>query len=220
MIEYLLFDLDGTLTDPKEGITKCFQYALCAAGIAAPSSDELTWVIGPPLMDSFMQGYNFSKEQAEIATAKYRERYEPIGWQENIPYKGIKEALETLKEAGFTLAVATSKPEGMAEKILEHFGLAEYFKVIGGASRDLSRAKKSDVLIYTLDQLGLNDWSKVLMIGDRKYDVEGAKQLEIPCLGVLYGYGNLEELTTAGAVAIVESIQEMTEYCLNLKKEQ
>ena len=218
MIEYLLFDLDGTLTDPKEGITKCFQCALCAAGIAVPPADELTWVIGPPLMDSFMQGYNFSKEQAEIATAKYRERYESIGWQENIPYKGIKEALETLKEAGFILAVATSKPEGMAEKILEHFGLADYFKVIGGASRDLSRAKKSDVLLYTLDRLGLKEWFKVLMIGDRKYDVEGAKQLKIPCLGVLYGYGNLEELTKAGAVATAGSIQEMTEYCLNLKK--
>lgn len=211
---YLLFDLDGTLTDPKEGITKCFQYALESFGIYEPDADKLTWVIGPPLVDSFMQGYGFTKEQAEQGTAKYRERFTPIGWKENEVYPGIQEALLRLKEAGFVLATATSKPENMAETILEHFGLAEYFAVIGGASLDMSRARKADVLRYTLERLGVKDMSEVLMIGDRKYDVEGAKEFGIPCLGVLYGYGSKEELQQAGAVALVQDAAQLCEWCI------
>ncbi|MDE7298252.1 MAG: HAD family hydrolase [Lachnospiraceae bacterium] len=216
MVKYLLFDLDGTLTDPKEGITKCFQYALEAFGIAPPAADELTWVIGPPLMESFMQGCGFSEERAKEATAKYRERYEPVGWQENQAYPGIADELARLREAGFVLALATSKPEHMAERILEHFGLADYFEVIGGASRDLSRTRKEEVLRYTLDRLGVEDMDEVLMIGDRKYDVEGAGQLGIPCLGVTWGYGSREELEKAGATAIAGSVREMADYCLSL----
>ena len=130
MVRYLLFDLDGTLTDPKEGITKCFQYALESFGIEPPATDELTWVIGPPLMESFEQGCGFSEERALEATAKYRERYEAVGWEENKLYPGMTEVLERLREAGFVLAVATSKPEHMAERILRHFGLADFFEVI------------------------------------------------------------------------------------------
>lgn len=211
---YLLFDLDGTLTDPKEGITKCFQYALESFGIHEPDADKLTWIIGPPLMDSFMHGYGFSKEQAELATAKYRERYTPVGWRENKVYPGIREALSQLRDAGFVLATATSKPENMARTILEHFGLAEYFAVIGGASLDLSRARKADVLRYTLERLGVEDTGGVLMIGDRKYDVEGAGKLGIACLGVLYGYGSEEELRTAGAVALVRDAAQLCAWCV------
>lgn len=211
---YLLFDLDGTLTDPKEGITKCFQYALESFGIHEPDADKLTWVIGPPLVDSFMQGYGFTKEQAERGTAKYRERYAPVGWKENKVYPGIKEALSRLRDAGFVLATATSKPENMAETIISHFGLAEYFAVIGGASLDLSRTRKADVLRYTLERLGVKDTGGVLMIGDRKYDVEGAKEFGIPCLGVLYGYGSREELREAGAAALVQNAEELCEWCM------
>ncbi|MDE7212642.1 MAG: HAD family hydrolase [Lachnospiraceae bacterium] len=212
--QYLLFDLDGTLTDPKEGITRCFQYALESFGIHAPDADKLTWVIGPPLVDSFMEGYGFTLEQAKQGTAKYRERYTPIGWKENEAYPGIAQALRTLKEAGFVLATATSKPEDMARKILEHFGLLEYFSFVGGASLDLSRCGKADVIRYTLDNLGVKDCGKVLMVGDRKYDVEGAKEFGIPCLGVLYGYGNREELTQAGATALVEDTEELCAWCM------
>lgn len=214
MVKYLLFDLDGTLTDPKEGITRCFQYALEYFGLPVTPADELEWIIGPPLVDSFMQGYGFSAEKAELGTAKYRERFTDVGWKENKVYPGIDRALKTLKEAGFLLAVATSKPENMAERILEYFGLAQYFDVIGGASLDLSRSRKADVLRYTLERLKVQDTSEVLMIGDRKYDVEGAKEFGIPCLGVLYGYGSREELVEAGAAAVAESVEELTEKCL------
>lgn len=216
-MRYLLFDLDGTLTDPKEGITRCFQYALEYYGIQEENTDELTWMIGPPLMDSFMQGYGFSKEQAEAATAKYRERFVPVGWKENKVYPGIPEALKELKEAGFVLAVATSKPEDMAKRILEYFELAEYFDFIGGASMDLTRARKADVLEYVLKSLGAGSRSEVLMIGDRKYDVEGAKQAGLACLGVLYGYGSREELEQSGAVFLAATVEEMKEYCLKQK---
>lgn len=211
---YLIFDLDGTLTDPKEGITRCFQYALESFGIHEPDADRLTWVIGPPLVDSFMQGYAFTREQAERATAKYRERYIPVGWKENEVYPGIREALARLRDAGFILATATSKPENMAQTILAHFGLAEYFTVIGGASLDSSRSKKADVLRYTLERLGVKDTGGVLMIGDRKYDVEGAKEFGIPCLGVLYGYGSRAELENAGAAALAESPEELCAWCI------
>lgn len=212
-MKYLLFDLDGTLTDPKEGITRCFQYALEAYGIHEENLDALAWVIGPPLADSFMQGYGFTKEKALEAVEKYRERYAPLGWKENVPYPGMKQALAELKTAGFVLAVATSKPEDMATQILEHFGMAEYFTVIGGATRDLSRVKKADILEYVLEKLGVVDRNECLMIGDRKFDVEGAKKAGFPCLGVLYGYGSEEELREAGAAALAATVQEMKEYC-------
>lgn len=212
--QYLLFDLDGTLTDPKEGITKCFQYALESFGIHEPDADKLTWVIGPPLAESFMEGYGFTPEQAQQGTAKYRERFTPIGWKENEVYPGIARTLRTLKEAGFVLATATSKPENMARQILEYFGLAEYFSFIGGASLDLSRSKKPDVIRYTLDGLEVKDCGEVLMVGDRKYDVEGAKEFGIPCLGVLYGYGSRQELLQAGAVALVEDTKELCTWCM------
>ncbi len=218
MVRYLLFDLDGTLTDPKEGITKCFQYALEAFGITPPPADELTWVIGPPLMESFEQGCGFSEERAQEATTKYRERYEAVGWGENRLYAGVAEALTCLREAGFVLAVATSKPEHMAKRILEHFGLEGFFEVIGGATMDRSRSKKADVVSYTLERLGVLKREEALMIGDRKYDVEGAGQLGIPCLGVTWGYGGMEELEKAGAVAVAESMKEMTDYCVSLRK--
>lgn len=205
-MKYLLFDLDGTLTDPKEGITRCFQYALEEFNIYEEDVEKLTWIIGPPLMDSFMQGYGFTKEQAERATAKYRERYIPIGWKENKLYPDIPEVLAKLKEAGYVIALATSKPQDMARKILEHFDLAKYFTFIGGASMDLSRARKEEVIEYVLQELKVVDRNEVLMIGDRKYDILGAKQTGLHSLGVLYGYGDREELETAGADEIAETV--------------
>ncbi len=212
--QYLLFDLDGTLTDPKEGITKSFQYALEALGIHEPDADKLTWVIGPPLMESLMRGYGLNEEQAKFGTEKYRERYVPVGYAENSVYTGMEEVLVKLCEAGFVLATATSKPTGMAEKILEHFGLSKYFSVVGGASMDSSRSKKVDVIRHTLNLLGVSETDKVLMIGDREYDVLGAKELGIDCLGVLYGYGSEEELSKAGAFGLVKDTMELYSWCM------
>lgn len=218
--KYLLFDLDGTLTDPKEGITKCFQYALESVGIEESDPDKLTWIIGPPLVDSFMKGYGFSQEKAEELTMKYRERYRPIGWKENVPYEGIVEALKRLHEAGFVIALATSKPEETSIQILELFGMAPYFDFIGGASFDLSRVRKAEVIAYVLNNLGIAYEEgkpleeEVWMIGDTCYDVEGAAKFGIPCLGVLYGYGKKEDLEAAGAAAIVETVNEVAEFFL------
>lgn len=211
---YLLFDLDGTLTDPKEGITKSFQYALKDFGIDEPDIDRLTWMIGPPLIESFMGGYGFTQKQAERGMAKYRERYTAIGWAENKEYPGIAQTLLKLKEAGFVLATATSKPVDMAEKILEHFKLAQYFEVIGGASLDLSRCQKSSVIQYTLDCLNVHEMGQVLMIGDRKYDALGAQEFGMDCLGVLYGYGSEEELMQAGVAGLVKNAEELYTWCM------
>ncbi len=208
-MRYLLFDLDGTLTDPKEGITRCFQYALEDFGIHEEDADKLEWIIGPPLVESFMQGYGFSQEQAERATAKYRERFAPVGWAENKVYPGIPQLLAKLKAEGYVLALATSKPEPLAVKIMEHFGLAEYFTVLGGASMDLSRSKKEEVIEYVLERLGVTDRSRVLMIGDRKYDILGAKRAGLRSLGVLYGYGDRKELEAAGADEIAETVEDI-----------
>lgn len=212
--KYLFFDLDGTLTDPKEGITKCVQYALEEFGIHEPDSDKLTWMIGPPLTESFAQGYGFTEEQAKRGIEKYRERFNVVGWAENKEYPGIAQTLSKLKEAGFILATATSKPADMAGKILEHFGLAQYFTVIGGASADFSRYSKESVIRYTLDCLGVQDHRQVLMIGDRKYDALGAKEFGMDCLGVLYGYGSEEELLAAGVIGLVKDVNELYEWCM------
>lgn len=212
--QYLLFDLDGTLTDPKEGITKCFQYALKDFGIDEPDINQLTWMIGPPLIESFMEGYGFTKEEAERGIKKYRERYTTVGWAENKKYPGIAQTLFKLREAGFVLATATSKPMDMAKKILKHFDLAQYFEVIGGASLDLSRCQKSSVIEYTLDCLNVHGTEQVLMIGDRKYDALGAKEFGMDCLGVLYGYGSGEELLQAGVVGLVKDAEELYTWCM------
>lgn len=215
-MRYLLFDLDGTLTDPKEGILKCFQYALESYGIREENDDALTWVIGPPLVESFMQGYGFDLKKAKEATEKYRERYRPIGWKENKLYPGIREQLERLRNAGYHLGLATSKPEDLARKIMDYFELTECFDFVGGASSDLSRARKEQVIQYVMAQMNITPEDTVLMIGDRKYDVLGAKEFDIPCLGVLYGYGDEKELAKAGAYALCANVEGLSEAVENV----
>lgn len=207
--DYIFFDLDGTLTDPKEGITKSAAYALAAFGVETEKLDDLCKFIGPPLRDSFVEFYGFSKEQADEGIRKFRERFETVGWKENIPYPGIKELLATLKDSGKHLVVATSKPEVMAERILQYFDLDGYFEFIAGADMEEIRVKKADVLRYAIEQLEYFEEKHAVMVGDRIHDVAGAKETGLDTIGVLYGYGGREELVNAGADEIAGSVEEL-----------
>ena len=215
--EYLLFDLDGTLTDPKLGITSCVQYALKSFGIDEPDLDKLEPFIGPPLKDSFMQFYGFDDEKAEAAVEKYRERFKDQGIFENEVYRGIPEMLKKLKLRGLHLAVASSKPTVFVERILEHFKIRQYFEVIVGSELDGTRTDKAEVVLEALRQLfpdGRVQKHKVFMIGDRKFDVEGARSMGIESVGVSFGYGSMEELMEAHADYIVRSVEELKRFLL------
>ncbi len=204
--EHLLFDLDGTLTDPKEGITKSVQYALNAFGIPAEDREKLLCFIGPPLKDSFMEFYGFTEEEAGKAVISYREYFKDKGMLDNQVYEGVHSVLEALLKKGKKLYVASSKPEIFVRKILEHFQLDSYFIFAGGADLEGTRGRKADVIRYVLKECQLTDRSKIVMIGDRKHDILGAKEVGIDSVGVLYGYGSRQELKDAGAELIAETI--------------
>ena len=206
---YVLFDLDGTVTDPEEGITKSVQYALQHFSIEVQERRELYKFIGPPLKDSFMEFYGFTEQQAGEALLKYRERFEVTGWRENVVYDGMEKLLRHLRSRGKRIMLATSKPEVFAEQILVYFGLRDYFDFVGGASLDGRRNYKADVIRYVLDANGISNREKTVMVGDRKFDILGAKEFGLETVGVLYGYGDREELTTAGADHLVESVAEL-----------
>lgn len=205
--ELCLFDLDGTLTDPAEGITNSILYALREMGAETPERKTLYRFIGPPLAESFREF--FPEERVEEAIQTYRVYFQKQGMFENVVYPGVPEMLRGLRAAGVPIAVATSKPEEFAVTILEHFGLAENFAVVGGASMDDSRNDKTSVVRYTLERLRIAPSPSVVMIGDRKYDVEGAKAVGITPVGVAWGYGSREELLRAGAETLVESPEEL-----------
>lgn len=209
--QYILFDLDGTITESEPGIVNSVCYALGKMGIAVADKADLKKFIGPPLVDSMRRFYQMSQEEAEQAVAYYREYYAEKGIFENAVYEGFAEAAGQLRRAGKVLAVATSKPEHYAKRIAEHFGIADLFVEIYGASMDASRLKKSDVIRYALEEMKIDESLKstVLMVGDREHDVAGAKENGIDCMGVLYGYGDREELELAGADYIVETTWEI-----------
>jgi phosphoglycolate phosphatase len=208
--EFLLFDLDGTLTNPKLGITKSFQYALKAFGIVIDDLDELIPCIGPPLRDSFKNFYAFSEEEAERAVAKYREYFGSQGIFENALYNGVPALLGEQATRDKKLIVATSKPTVYAKKILEHFGIAASFAFVSGSEMDGTRSGKAEVIRYALENMGVTDRSKAIMIGDRKHDILGAKALGMDSIGVLYGYGSREELEGAGADYIAENVEALS----------
>lgn len=215
MKEYLLFDLDGTLTDPKLGITSCVQYALKAFGIEEPDLDKLEPFIGPPLKESFKEFYGFDEEKAAAAVEKYRERFKDIGLYENTIYEGIENMLYNLKVNGMHLAVASSKPTVFVERILEHFKIKQYFEVIVGSELDGRRVNKDEVVqeaLHRLFQGRVVEKDKVYMIGDRRFDVEGARAQGIESVGVSYGYGSIEELKEAQADYIVRSVPELERF--------
>lgn len=221
MNDYILFDLDGTLTDPKEGITTCVQYALASFGIEEPDLNKLTPFIGPPLKDSFMEFYGFDEEKAEAAVEKYRERFKDTGIFENRIYDGIPELIRKLKGNKKKLAVASSKPTVFVERILEHFDIRRYFDVVVGSELDGRRTDKAEVVAEALRRLygeNAEDLEKkkqnTLMVGDRKFDVKGAKDEGVVSVAVTYGYGPMDELKIAKPDYIVRSVAELEKLLL------
>ncbi len=212
MYEYILFDLDGTLTDSAEGIVNSVIYALKKKGIEEHDRAKLNAFVGPPLMDSFMKYYGMTKEEAREMVPLYREYFEPKGWAENRVYEGIPEALAKLRAQGKHLLVATSKPEAFARRILEHFDLAQYFELIRGASMDERINRKEQVIACVIGEIGEEHVKEMVMVGDREHDVIGAELNGLPCVGVLYGYGSREELEAAGAVAICPTVEKLPDY--------
>ena len=212
-LRYLLFDLDGTLTDSAEGILRCVQYALEQCGTPEPDAEKLRPFIGPPLLDSFQEFCGMPPARAAFAVEQYRKRFSTVGLLENAVYDGIPELLEKLREHGYVLAVATSKPEEYAKRIADKFDFAKYFAGIYGATMDGSLIRKADVIRYALDNLGVEreNYDQVVMVGDRNNDIYGAKENGIQVIGVLYGYGDLAELQSAGADYIAKMPEEIAQ---------
>ncbi|WP_160688411.1 HAD family hydrolase [Clostridium sp. C2-6-12] len=207
--EYILFDLDGTITDSGEGITKSVQYALKSFDINVEKLEDLNKFIGPPLKDSFKKFYNFDDEKAELGLQKYREYYAEKGIFENSLYEGVVELLEALKKNNKMIILATSKPEVYAKQILEYFKVDKYFTFAAGSDFEETRVKKGEVIKYALEEAKISDLSKVIMIGDREHDIIGAKENNIKSIGVLYGYGDVVELTQARAEYIAKTPEEI-----------
>ena len=209
-----LFDLDGTLTEPGEGITNSVMYALNKFGIQETDREALYAFIGPPLLESFQKFYHMPVAQAEQAVAAYREYFSVKGLFENRVYDGIPQLLQALRDAGKTLVLATSKPEVFTLRILEKFDLAKYFHFVGAASLDSSRSQKADVIRHALHLCRDPDPASVVMIGDRHHDINGAKENGLQSVGVLYGYGDRPELEQAGADVIAASVKQLGDILL------
>lgn len=210
--KYILFDLDGTITDPKEGIINSIAYSLDFYGVKVDNKETLAKYIGPPLIDTFRDGFGFDEVKAYEAVDKYREYFSKKGIFENIVYDGIKDMLKKLQSEGKVMFLATSKPWVYAEKILEHFELSEYISFVSGSELDGTRNKKNEVIEFALKKItelenGNLVKEDVVMVGDRKYDILGAKDMDLESVGVLYGYGGYEELTNANVV--VSSVEEL-----------
>ena len=208
----MLFDLDGTLTDPGLGITNSVMYALHKFNIEVGNRAELYKFIGPPLKESFKTYYGFSDEKSDLAIRYYREYFKKQGMFENEVYDGIRDLLTQLKARGKSLILATSKPEAFALEILKHFDLYDYFDFAAGATMDDSRNKKADIIRYALEKCNISDKSAAIMIGDREHDIIGAKENDLAAIGVLFGYGSYEELKNAGAAFIVSSPAKILQY--------
>lgn len=217
MKKMILFDLDGTLTESGEGITKSVRYALEKMGRPEPDLQKLRVFVGPPLTEQFMAYAGMSREEAEQAVIYYRERYSVTGIFENRPYPGIPQMLRTLKESGVLLAVASSKNTESVDRVLEHFALKEYFDGAVGSELDGRRSKKADVIEEVLRRFDRRDHrERVIMVGDKEHDVIGAREAGIPCVGVTYGYGTMEELEHVKPSKIVHTVKELLEYLLEL----
>ena len=205
MFKYILFDLDGTLTDAAPGITNSIKYALNKFGISEPDEHKLRACLGPPLITSFTEFFGLTEEDALKGVEYYREYFRPYGIFENEVYTGIPQLLKKLKEQDKTLIVATSKPEPFAVQIIEQFKMDKYFDYIAGSNLDNTRSKKADVIRYALESVNISDCSAAVMIGDRKHDIIGAKEAGLRSIGVLYGYAAVNELEQAGADFIAKT---------------
>lgn len=211
MFKHILFDLDGTLTAPAEGITNSVRYALRKAGYSIPDEETLLRFIGPPLDESFRRFCGMPEALSLQCVSYYREYFAAGGMFENAVIPGIPELLEELRGEGCHLHVATAKPEVFAVQILQRFGLYDFFECIGAATLDKSRYCKAAVVAYTLEQLGITDKRECVLVGDREDDVAGALANGIPCIGVLFGYGSAEELRSAGAFAMAQTPAQVAE---------
>lgn len=209
----ILFDLDGTLTDPALGITNAIIYARKKWGLDPGRNEDYYKFIGPPMPQSFTEYWGFSPEDAKSFLVLYREYYTVTGLFENKPYPGMEDLLRRLKAAGQKLYVATSKPTDMSLRILERFGLAPYFQAIVGSDPRKTDSTKTDIIRQVQTAYAL-DLRRTVMVGDRRYDVIGARQCDIPCIGVLYGYGSRQELEQAGAAAIAETVEDLGDVLL------
>lgn len=213
MYRAIFFDLDGTLTESGEGITKSVQYALEKLGKPEEDLDKLRVFIGPPLMEQFMKYADVDETEARRAVEYYRERYAVKGIFENRPYDGVENLLRELKGRGYILAVASSKPEYYVTKILDYFNLSSYFEVVVGSEMNGARTSKTEVIEEALKRLNMSDRRKeVLMVGDKEHDVLGARAAGLACVAVGYGYGTKEELTAAQPLKIVASIEELLRF--------
>lgn len=209
-MKYMFFDLDGTLTDSAAGIIDSVIYALDKLGIKEDDRVKLRRFVGPPLMDSFREQFNFSEEDARRAVGYYREHYAEKGIFECPVYEGIPELLARIQQSGFILAVTTCKPEVFTTRILEHFDLAKYFSLVAGSTLDGSRSSKGEIIDYAIEKLGADNPKEIVIIGDRKMDIEAALERKIRSVGVMYGYGGLNELMEAGADDIVGSVPDLS----------
>lgn len=217
MIKAILFDLDGTIINSEEGITKCVQYALRAYGVDEPDRTQLRCFIGPPLDPVFREKYGMTEEEAWKSVEKYRERFDEKGIFECCLYDHVKEAIIRLKEMGYVIALASSKPETACKRIIEHFSLTSYFDMIVGSTLDGSISTKQQVLEELYRRMEGVSKEEMCLIGDTKFDAAGAKAFGIDCIGVSYGFGTREELLEAGAIAVFDDIREVEKYIENDK---
>ena len=207
--QFILFDLDGTLTDPQEGITKSIQYSLKNFDIEVADLNDLVRFIGGSLWEIYPKNFNLSEDATKIAVEKYREYFSERGIFENLLYDGIPDLLANLKSNGKKIILATAKPIVFAEKILRHFNIYQYFDFISGSELDGRRSEKYESISYAIENCGIASPELAVMIGDRRMDAIGAKKANVTSIGVLYGYGSYEELNNAGADFIVSSVDEL-----------
>lgn len=212
--KYVAFDLDGTLTDPESGLTSGFAYALTKMGIDYGDKKNLRRFIGPPLKAEFCAVYALTDSEAEECVRLFREYFSVYGWWDNKLYAGVPEMLSRLKTSGKKLLLATSKPEIFAKKILRLFDIEKYFDFIGGATLDHTRVEKSEVLNYSLDSFGAEDREACILVGDRIYDAQGARACSIDSIGVLYGHGSEEEISSSGFTYIAKTVSDIAKILL------
>ena len=210
--KYILFDLDGTITESGPGIMNSVEYALNKLNREVGERDTLQKFIGPPLTESMEKYYGMSEEEALLGVKYYREYYHDKGIYENRVYDGLEEVLKKINEAGKQAIVATSKPEKYAKIIMDHFHLTQYFACLAGMEMDGGRGTKAQVITYALEKNDITDKSKVLMIGDREHDVIGAHENGLDCLGILYGFGSRKEFEEAGADYIRENVEDILQF--------
>ena len=215
-MDFILFDLDGTIIDSDQGVVNSVIYAAEHFGIEIKDRAALRVFLGPPLGAMFMEYFGFDEEKAAVAEAKYRERYGTVGVYENTIYDGMEDAVKLLHKSGKKLCLATSKPEKFARMILEQHNITEYFDDITGATIDGKISTKDEVIAELLRRQGITNMSNILMVGDRFYDVEGSKKFGIDCMGVTFGFGTEDELVSAGAKYIAHSPKEMADIILDI----